>query len=88
VNRIDALCLASHHYIALPVGQRPIGLGTAAVCYEYVHCFIFLNTLQKYGISMKYRKDMGKKMLHLADYLKKRILFFDFSRIINNFADK
>ena len=37
---------------------------------------------------MKYRKDMGKKMLHLADYLKKRILFFDFSRIINNFAVK
>ena len=37
---------------------------------------------------MKYRKDLGKKMLHLADYLKKRILFFDFSRIINNFADK
>lgn len=37
---------------------------------------------------MKYRKDIAKKMLHLADYLKKRILFFDFSRIINNFADK
>ena len=37
---------------------------------------------------MKYHKDMWKKMLHLADYLKKRILFFDFSRIINNFADK
>ena len=37
---------------------------------------------------MKYRKDIVKKMLHLADYLKKRILFFDFSRIINIFADK
>ncbi len=37
---------------------------------------------------MKYRKDMGKKILHQADNLKKRILFFGYSRIINNFADK
>ena len=37
---------------------------------------------------MKYRKDIGKKILHQDDYLKKRILFFDYSRIINNFADK